>query len=544
MGSTQPMKKGRALGGLAAMALIGLGITAGSAHGANGAFELTWGKDVAAAGPGNTGTGLEVCVAANGDTCKAGVAGALGGEMDGPGGLATDGAGNFYVAEYFSYRVQKFDSAGTFLRAWGKDVASAGPGNTGTGFEICVAANGDTCKVGVSGGLGGEMSGPADIAVDGAGSIYVTDALNHRIQKFDSDGTFLRAWGRDVASAGPGNTGTAFEICVAASGDTCQAGIFGALGGEMRNPTGIGTDGSGNVLVTESQNERIQKFDSGGNFMRGWGRDVVSAGPGNTGTAFEICIAGNGDTCKVGVSAGSGGAMSTPGDVATDAAGNVYLGDVSNHRIQKFDSAGNFLRAWGRDVAILGPGNTGTGYEICVAANGDTCKAGVAGGLAGEVSAPGDIAADAAGNVYVADFFHRVQTWGTSGNFLRAWGKDVASAGPGNTGTGFEVCVPASGDTCKAGVAGALGGEMNVPQGLAINGSGKLHVADNFNNRIQRFGDLPVPPGGGGGPAGAPGGGTPPAAAPATTCKKKKKKKGKRASAAAKCKKKKKKKKK
>ena len=100
------------------------------------------------------------------------------------------------------------------------------------------------------------------------------------------------------------------------------------------------------------------------------------------------------------------------------------------------------------------------------------------------------------------------------------------------------------GDTCKAGVAGALGGEMNVPQGLAINGSGKLHVADNFNNRIQRFGDLPVPPGGGGGPAGAPGGGTPPAAAPATTCKKKKKKKGKRASAAAKCKKKKKKKKK
>jgi NHL repeat-containing protein len=81
-------------------------------------------------------------------------------------------------------RIQKFDSAGNFLRAWGKDVASAGPGNIGIGFEICIAANGDTCKAGVSGALGGEMNKPLGVANDAAGNLFITDANNNRIQKF------------------------------------------------------------------------------------------------------------------------------------------------------------------------------------------------------------------------------------------------------------------------------------------------------------------------------------------------------------------------
>ena len=36
---------------------------------------------------------------------------------------------------------------------------------------------------------------PEDVAVDGSGNVYVVDTVNYRIQKFDSDGTFLTKWG-------------------------------------------------------------------------------------------------------------------------------------------------------------------------------------------------------------------------------------------------------------------------------------------------------------------------------------------------------------
>ena len=72
--------------------------------------------------------------------------------MNGPFGVAADGVGNVYLADFSNKRIQRFGSSGNFLRAGGEDVASAGPGNTGTGYEICVAANGDTCKIGVAGG--------------------------------------------------------------------------------------------------------------------------------------------------------------------------------------------------------------------------------------------------------------------------------------------------------------------------------------------------------------------------------------------------------
>jgi hypothetical protein len=390
-----------------------------------------------------------------------------------------------------------FGASGTFDRAWGKDVASAGPGNTGVGFEICVAGNGDTCQIGGTGGLGGEMSSPRGVRTDAAGNVYVAEQINHRIQKFDSSGNFLRAWGKDVIDpASPGDTGTGFEICVAGV-NTCKAGTAGTLGGEMGSPFDVAADLAGNVYVADRDNHRIQKFDSSGNFLRAWGKDVAAAGPGDTGTDFEICVAGV-DTCKAGSSATAlGGEMSGPrGGVGTDSASSVYVADNGNHRIQKFDSSGNFLRAWGKDVINGG----GTGFEICVAGV-DTCQIGTAGGLGGEMNLPAGLATDSVGNVYLGDAFnHRIQRFDSSGNFLRAWGKDVASAGPGNTGTGFEICV-AGVDTCQAGSnATALGGEMNFPAGVATDSVGNVYLADNANRRIQKFVDPAPLSGAGGGP--------------------------------------------
>jgi DNA-binding beta-propeller fold protein YncE len=299
-----------------------------------------------------------------------------------------------------------------------------------------------------------------------------------------AEGTWERAWGKDVIQSGaPGDTGAGFEICTAAAG--CKAGASGGLGGELDEPTGVATDAAGALYVPDFNNDRIQKFDSEGNFLRAWGKDVIQSGAsGDTGAGFEICTAAA--DCKAGASGGLGGEFNFPEGVATDEAGAVYVADEVNHRIQRFDSAGNFQRAWGRDVIQSGePGDTGTEFEICTGAA--DCKAGTSGGLGGQFTFPFGVATDAEGAVYVADLSnHRIQKFDSAGNFQRAWGKDVIqSAAPGNTGTGFEICTVAT--DCKVGGSGGLGGELNQPPSIATDAAGAVYVADQGNRRIQKF---------------------------------------------------------
>ena len=93
--------------------------------------------------------------------------------------------------------------------------------------------------MGAPGSDDGQFITPADIAVDKAGNLYVVDAGNNRVQKFDSNGKFITKWG------------------TAGSGD-----------GQFSAPVGIAIDSSGNVYV--SDNNRVQKFDSNGKFITNW----------------------------------------------------------------------------------------------------------------------------------------------------------------------------------------------------------------------------------------------------------------------------------
>jgi uncharacterized protein (DUF2147 family) len=351
-------------------------------------------------------------------------------------------------------------ASGTWERAWGKDVVTGG----GTGFEVCTVAA--SCQPGLTGGLGGELNQPTGVAADPAGNVYIADRFNQRIQKFDAFGNWERAWGNDVDTVVAGG----FEICTVAA--SCQAGVGSGGGGLLFNPFGIAADAAGNVYVADTSNHRIQKFDSSGNWQLAWGKDVVMGG----GTGFEVCTAAA--SCQQGSNLGGlGGELFNPNGIAADAAGNVYVVDASNTRIQKFDPSGNWERAWGKDVVMGG----GTGFEICTVAA--SCKQGATGGLGGELFEPFGVAADAGGNVYVADTSNgRIQKFDFSGNFLRAWGKDVDTGG----GTGFEICTVAA--SCKAGPASeGLGGELSAPTGVAADGAGNVYVAEHADHRIQKF---------------------------------------------------------
>ncbi len=288
-------------------------------------------------------TGFDFALTPPGDTLLVrtiGGAGSAAGKLNDPDYMTLDADDNLYVSDESNNRVQKFDADGNFLFMFGWDVDAS---NAAQEFEICsVAAN---CKWGIADdGFAGQLDSPTGIAVDADGNIYVGEEFGTRVQKFDADGNFLRMWGRDVDASNPG---ISYEICT--NPINCQRGGFGSGAGEFDETTGLAIYNAPNPInsilyVAEAWNDRVQLFDLDGNFIAMWGWGVDTGAD-----EYEICTVATGP-CQTG-SAGSGlGQFNAPHDVAVDSAGNVFVSDQANDRIQKFDSAGNPLLtigSWG-----------------------------------------------------------------------------------------------------------------------------------------------------------------------------------------------------
>jgi DNA-binding beta-propeller fold protein YncE len=195
-----------------------------------------------------------------------------------PAGLASDPTtGDVYVADVGNDRIMKFTAWGEFLRAWGWDVVQAGPDDDTVApedqFEVCVPANGDTCKSGLEGTEGSGQFGPVSpsaVAVDSAGNVYVVDFSNNRVQKFDSAGDFLLMFGGEVNKtkvAELGSTEAERNVCTAASGDQCGGGTVGVGNGQFEDwsfSSFIAIDQNSPNTVYVGDKERIQKFDTNG----------------------------------------------------------------------------------------------------------------------------------------------------------------------------------------------------------------------------------------------------------------------------------------
>ncbi len=193
-----------------------------------------------------------------------------------------------------------------------------------------------------------------------------------------------------------------------------------------------------------------------------------------------------GELCSV---AGSGGGQcSIPEGVAVNAtgaggvgAGDVYVVDLGNDRIQAFSPEGEFERAFGLEV------DETTGGDICTAESEDVCKAGVAGEAAGGLSNPFGIAIDqGTGAVYVSDSLNRrIDVFTATGQFEGAIGWNVDSS---SSAEELQFCTTATG--CKAGVSGSAAGQFANLEvaGVAVDPrNGDLYVADFGNLRLNEY---------------------------------------------------------
>ena len=414
---------------------------------AAGQFELMWGKDVVPGG----GTGPETCVAG----CKAGEIGTAAGELSFPSGIAVSG-NLVFVSEDGNSRVSRFNATtGAFQVMGGRDVQ---PGGAQIG-ETCVAA----CQAGLRGTGPGELDEVAGIDVNHAfGFVYIVDADNHRVQRWNTALTYSSEFGAE------------------GTGD-----------GEFQTPDGL-TENQGTVIVTDLSPPRAQTFTGAGVFQAHFGDprpgtiqvpSGIAAGPGGvyvTDQQDRVLVFDNqgGFIKRFGGSGGAAGNLSRPAGIAAGADGNVYVADQGNDRVQRFSSTGEALSAWGSTGAAQGQfdspidvavGRAGSVYVVD-ASNQRIQRFSAIGGFEGTWGAPGEapgqfsfpsgIATDPDGNVYVADSSnHRIQKFDPDGGLITIWGGE-----------------------------GVGDGQFEGPRDVAVDGAGNVFVVDLGNNRIQAFG--------------------------------------------------------
>ncbi len=247
-----------------------------------------------------------------------------------------------------------------------------------------------------------------DVAVDSQNHLYVLDAGDSKVKKFDSNGNLILFWGSVGSTEGQlknpsGIFVDAKYVHVADKGNSRivtfdKNGNFERIWGNsgiesqsLRSPEDVAMDSSGIYLVTDSGWNKILKFDQVGEYA-GKIESIQTAAAKFSATNSIITdenrllilvtkdnrilqFTNNGEFVKsFGTTGEDNGKFLNPNSFAFDANGNIFVADSGNHRIQVIDSNGKFLNKWG---------TFGTGYAQFMEISG--------------------IAVDSDGNVYTAD---------------------------------------------------------------------------------------------------------------------------------------------
>jgi sugar lactone lactonase YvrE len=250
-----------------------------------------------------------------------GSAGSGAGQFQTPVGVSIQlSNGAVYVADSGNARVQKFGANGNFLAAWGWGVATGMAGS-----EVCTS----TCQAGIPGSGPGQLSLPTSIAVSNAsgvaaGKVFVGDAGNNVVVKFDANGVFLAT----------------------IDGSTTPQGHFVSL-------AGVAVDQSGNLWTADTGTGNVDEFDPKGKFLQQWAspsfsiRAIAVDATRNAvylmsgfGTTERFTLTGGGPTT---IDSGSGTALALDpqtGNLYVDHGNDVAVYDPTGTRIDTLFSLG------------------------------------------------------------------------------------------------------------------------------------------------------------------------------------------------------------
>jgi sugar lactone lactonase YvrE len=405
------------------------------------------------------------------------------GQFNAPAAVEIDVDGNVWVAD-FNDRLQKFSPTGTRLAGFGTSGTAPGQLSDPDGITILPGGNLAVSERGTSrvqvftpagalvtgwgsfGTADGQFKKPAGIDSGPDGETYVADAENNRVQAFSATGAHRWTYStgladpRDVTRVGTTlyalDSGNRRVLRLALSPSTTGTpptaiGVIGAGAGagpgQLSGPMGVAGAPDGTLLVADTQNNRIQRFNADGSFASTFGS--VGTAPGQ---------------------------LKFPIDLAVAADGTIFVADEENHRIQRFDAAGTFLNTWG----TLGSGPSQFVFPSGVEVDGD-------------------------GNVWVTDYSDHVQKFSPTGTLLARFGVSGSASGQLDDPNGItllpdgnlaiserntnrvQVFTQAGALVSVWGSAGTAAGQFRSPNGIDNSADGETYVADSDNHRIQAF---------------------------------------------------------
>jgi sugar lactone lactonase YvrE len=363
-----------------------------------------------------------------------------------PAMVAVDNSANpprVYVTDFNNHRVLGWHDVSALTNHAPADLVLGQPN-----FASSTANNG--------GLTAGGLYGPYGAAVDSQGNLYVADYYNSRVLEFDAP---FAACASFPCVGGPANMvfGQVGDFtsgyCNFGANTSANAGSASSL----CNPVGVALDAHDNLYIADSSNNRVLEFNT---------PLMTTAIPGSGDTVADLAF-GQGGTNFNSIAVNSGGinaaSLAGPTGVAVDGLGNVYIADGNNNRVLEYNQAGSPPTNVTANIIFGQGGNLAT----------NNCNAG---GLnADSLCRPFQIALDAANNLYVADQSNNrvLQYNNPRATDTRADGvlgqADNLTANSCNLGGG-----PAAGGLCR-------------PQGVALDPSGNVYVADTDNQRALVF---------------------------------------------------------
>jgi RHS repeat-associated protein len=349
-------------------------------------------------------------------------------ELHAPMSVALDGSFNLFIADGFNRRVREVSASTAVISTF-----------AGNGFPLWTTGNGGPATA-------AGLHTPSGAASDARGDIFIADAENNRVQEIAAS-----------AHTQFGIAMTAGDVYTVAGSDHGANGVSGdggpATSAFLGNPEAVAVDGAGNLFIADTENNRIQEVSAS--------TAVISTVAGSAaGTAGS-----SGDTGPAGSAL-----LNNPVGVTVDGSGNVFIADFVNNRVQEVPAASG------------GGMTAGDMYTIAGSAAGTAGHSGDGGPAASALLLdPSDVTADAAGDVYIADSGNnRVQEIYVSGG--ARWGQSMTA------GDIYTIAGQVGGTAGTSGNGGpAASASLNAPTAVAVDSSGNLYLADSGNNRIQEI---------------------------------------------------------